>query len=162
MVCPVPNPVVMADVIAGLSLAANILQVLDFGGRLATTAWKIHKEGDSALEEYSTLNFTAHKLLELVSQVEQADADQDAAILDIIKQCQEAVNRLLDCLKSLELPKYEQSGNSGLSVQDKKKRLDAIRLALKLFWKRDNIESLLRSFTEIRDQLITHLLVSIR
>jgi hypothetical protein len=153
------NLVVMAEIIAGLSLAANILQVLDFGGRFVSTAWKIHKEDDSALHEYSTLHFTAHKLLELVDQIEPTETGQDPAVLSIVQQCQKAVKRLLDCLKSLDLKTDELLGTS---VSGQKKRWDAIRLSLKIFWKKNDIESLQRSFTEVRDQLISHLLVSIR
>lgn len=149
----------MAEIIAGLSLAANILQVLDFGGRFISTAWSIHKEEASVLKEYSTLQFTAHKLGELAGQVQQADAGQDPATLSIIKQCEKAVRRLLDCLESLDLKRDELSG---LSIQAKRKRTDAIRLSLKMLWKKDDIESLQRSFEEVREQLITHLLVSIR
>jgi hypothetical protein len=33
----------MAEAIATLSLASNILQVIDFGSKFASTAWKIYK-----------------------------------------------------------------------------------------------------------------------
>jgi len=153
----------MAEALATLSLAANCLQVIDFGTRVFTTAWRIYTEA-SILDEFAVLQQSASSLKELITTFEEQSSGSDGGLKNIVSRCHSVVDRFLKTLSSLRIS--EDEGNPGSeSAPDSRKhrrRRDALCRAFKAMWKKKDIEEQQDAVSHIRELLVIHLLVAIR
>jgi len=154
----------MAEALATLSLAANCLQVIDFGTRFFTTAWRIYTEEASILDEFAVLQQSASSLKDLMTAFEEQSSGSDEGLTNIVGQCHSVVDRFLKTLSSLHIS--EDEGNPGLeSAPDSRKhrrRRDVLCGAFKAMWKKKDIEEQQDTISHIRELLVVHLLVAIR
>jgi hypothetical protein len=148
----------MAEAIATLSLASNILQVIDFGSKFASTAWKIYKaarHGHGDLNEVASLRVINVNLGNVLRDIRTQSYDADPAsesnqgIVNLAKGCATLVEELLQSLNELGLG-------------DAARKRDALRAAFKLTWKGDEIGALQARLSDFRSQLTLGLLVSMR
>lgn len=148
----------MAEAIAALGLASNILQVIDFGASFASTAWKIYqgsRHNRQELDEVSALRNINSNLRDALQDIRAQSAGLTEAsesargIVDLSKQCTTLAEELLQSLDSLGLDHV-------------KRKRDALRAAFKLAWKRERISNLESRVNGFRSQLNLSLLVSIR
>jgi hypothetical protein len=148
----------MAEAVAAFSLAANVLQVTDFGIRFASTAWNIWRSGPESIEAFATLQTLSQNLKSVSVQLQsgqdalQADhpAASDKGIFEAARECSNAAQEILDRLDKL-----------GLQSTPARKR-DAARASFKLLWKSDDIKALQARFEGIRNQLTLNLAASLR
>jgi len=148
----------MAEAIAALSLASNILQVLEFGAKFASTAWKIHNidhRVPEVLGELTALNTISNNLSDVLQDIRTAPGFTDLAspsnqgILNLSKECAIFVEKLVNSLNKLYFG-------------DAARKRNAIAAAFMLTWGRDDIRSLQATLNDFRSQLTLSLLVSIR
>jgi hypothetical protein len=148
----------MAEAIAALSLASSILQVIDFGSKFASTAWKIYKAGHHSLEgldEVSSLRVINVNLGDVLRDIRTQPGGADPAsesnqgIVNLAKECAKLVEELLQSLNKLGLG-------------DAARKRDALRAAFKLTWKGEEIRALQARLNDFRSQLTLGLLVSMR
>ncbi|KAK4033781.1 hypothetical protein C8A01DRAFT_39751 [Parachaetomium inaequale] len=148
----------MAEAVAALSLAANVLQVTDFGIRFVSTAWNIWRSGPESIEAFAALQALSQDLKSVSVQLQtgqnavQTDhlAASDKGIFEAARECSNAAQEILDRLDKL-----------GLQSTPARKR-DAARASFKLLWKSDDIKALQARFEGIRNQLTLNLAASLR
>lgn len=148
----------MAEAIAALSLASNILQVIDFGSKFASTAWKIYQvarqsvDGVDEVASLRAINVSLSDVLrEIHSQCGGANLANDInqGIINLAKECAKLVEELQQSLKKL-------------GIGDVLRKRDVVYAAFKLTWKREEIQSLQARLNDLRSQLTLGLLVSMR
>ena len=148
----------MAEAIAALCLASNILQVIDFGSKFVSTAWKIYKAAHHSLEgvdEVASLRAINVNLGDALRDIRIQSSGVDPAsennkgIVNLAKDCATVVEELLQSLNKLGL-------------RDTPRKRDALRTAFKLMWKREEIDALHGRLNDFRAQLTLALLVSMR
>ena len=149
----------MADPITGFGLAANVIQFLEFGGKLFDTSRQIYRRG--ALQDYTEIQLVAKDLRNLATSLEksskqQQDNDQcrdaDTLLQSLSIECQNICNDLLEILDELEA----QSGDT------KRTKRKSFYVAIRTLWKTERIENLRRRMSEMRQELITHIIISLR
>lgn len=148
----------MAEAIAALGLASNILQVIDFGSKFVSTAWKIYKAAYHSLEgldEVASLRAINVNLSDALRDIRTQSSGVDSAsesnqgIVNLAKDCATVAEELLQSLNKLGL-------------RDDMRKRDALRAAFKLTWKGEEIGALQARLNDFRAQLTLGLLVSMR
>ncbi|KAI1878958.1 hypothetical protein JX265_003135 [Neoarthrinium moseri] len=148
----------MAEAVATLSLASSILQVIDFGTKVATTAFKAFRASKLGREDanevsqlqivYQSLSSTLKTIQEQYA-VNKSDSQDDGGMGELAKGCTELAKELVQTLHRIGLA-------------DAKKKRSALWAALKLAWKHEEIISLQSRLGEFRSQLAMCLLLSVR
>lgn len=150
--------VTMAEAVAALSLAANILQALDYGRQFVTAAWKIWISGQESMEGIATLQILSKDLDTILSSLQAATPSSQhsaltdsthAALVELAGDCTRVTKKMLQTLQQIGLP------SSG-------RKRDAIKAAFKLLWNNDEIKALEVQLSEFRNQLTLRLLISVR
>lgn len=148
----------MAEAIAVLSLASNILQVIDFGSKFASTAWKIYRAAHHSLEgldDVASLRVISVNLGDVLRDIRAQSGNADPVsesnqgIVNLAKECATLVEELLQSLNKLGL-------------ENVARKRDALRAAVKLTWKGEEIGALQARLNDFRSQLTLGLLVSMR
>jgi hypothetical protein len=145
----------MAEAVAGLSLAANVLQVADYGVQFVNTAWKIWKSGRDAIDEFTDLHRLSKSLKEISQQLlvdipdSKLHIHSNKGIVELAGQCNEAAQEILDSLNRIGLP-----------IQRRKR--DAAKAAFKVIWGANDIKALQTKLEGVRHQLVLYLVASIR
>lgn len=152
----------MAEAIAALSLAANILQMVEYGGFFVTTAWKIYSSpADTHLaKDFDHLRYLTEDVDKILGSLEQNDLDttsaaglrdRDRDLLALIAESRKITEEILDSLNKIGNPTAWRS-----------KKRKAIQAAFKSTWKSDRIADLQTKLDRIRSQLTLHLVHSLR
>jgi len=148
----------MAETIAALSLASNILQVVDYGTKFISAAWKIWRSGREGIEGLTSLQRISHDLKAVVERLRatlptsarQVEDESTSSIFALAEECSKITQQMLDTIESLGIPN-----------QSRKKR-DALIAAFKLVWKNDKIVALQARLDDFRSQIILNLAISFR
>ncbi|KAI1852645.1 hypothetical protein JX266_002186 [Neoarthrinium moseri] len=148
----------MAEAVATLSLASSILQVIDFGTKVATTAFKAvraSKLGREDANEVSQLQVVYQSLSSTLKTIQEqyvvnkSDSQDDGGMGELAKGCTELAKELVQTLHKIGLA-------------DAKKKRTALWAALKLAWKQEEIISLQGRLGAFKSQLILCLVLSLR
>jgi hypothetical protein len=139
----------MAEVLASVGLASNVLHFLDFGASFVSKAWSIYHEGEEAVESARGLKVITVDLQRVAKSLETTKADDSSEVARISRECSQVATELLTSLHKIGTPNI---GN----------RKSAVKTAFKLMWTRDEIECLRGKLDGFRQQLIVQLLVSVR
>ncbi len=145
----------MGEAIAAFSLAANIIQFVDFGGRLVSDAWSIHQKGRSGFGEILDVEKTTEDLkltlVDLISPLESSENKKDSqrSLEELAEQCSRLASEMLSSL-------------SKIGLSDKLRKRDALKAAFRMVWKEDEIKSQQMRLENIKHQLNLHILVSLR
>ena len=156
-----PSQQDMADAVAALGLAANILQVLEYGSKFVTTAWKIWRSGKD-VDIFSTLQSLSENLKSVANDLQPADSTQqgtsaihiasERAIFDTASECRKVAQEILESLDKIGLED---------AVRTRRKR-DAARASFKVIWKSEDIKALEAKFEGVKSQLTLNLAASLR
>jgi len=145
----------MAEAVAALSLAANILQVADFGKRFVGAAWKIWKSGSDGVEGFSSLQNLAQNLSQAAQELRVEAPPQTGqfssarGIFDLAGECSSIAQEMLASLEKIKTP------TTG-------KKRDAAIAGFKLAWKSGDIKALEEKLGRVQDQLTFNLAISLR
>ena len=146
----------MAEALAAFSIAANVVQFIDFSGKILSEGYRLHKStrvGPSKNEELEIIALDLHKLRdELQSQQEekgQTLTPNDIQLQRLANQCRGICLELLGALETLK-------------VVDKLGKWESFRAALKTVWAESKIKSLQDRLDEARQELIVRILMSFR
>lgn len=107
----------MAEAIAALSLAANIVQFIDFGGKVLSCGFKLYKNGpgSTVLGEANDTKIITQSLQRLIEDLnqplEQSDSTNEVIELsqteidlrNLAAQCVDIANELLNAISKVEL-----------------------------------------------------------
>lgn len=141
-----------------LSLAVNVIQIVDFTSKLMTGTYEIYKAADGQLVEHSELGFITHCLTthiqdlneslqakKLETCLSQSDRDQERLGLE----CKDVAVKLLAALNKLK-------------AQGKYKRWRSFRVALMTIWDKGRIEAFERRLNRFRQQLLVDVVAKLR
>ena len=99
------------EVFAALSLAANIVQFVDFGGKLFSKARQVHHSKDGSSNEYADLEAATKSLKRLMDNlsssitaisVAENISDDEKELVLLAKDCTEFANEFLPILERVK------------------------------------------------------------
>ena len=145
------------DPFSALSLASNICQLLDFGGRLVSGSLELYRSHDGISSVHSEIEFIANDLTEMCGALMQPESriDQqhaiksELALIPLAQSCKELGEEFLSVLNSLK-------------VKARYQKIDSVRQALKSEWKRKAIQDYEKRLKSYRSQIAVHLLEILR
>lgn len=141
--------------LAALSVAANVIQLVDFGTRLIRNIHQLHQDGQ--VSEDIDLHTVTKDLRDLNGRL-QTSAEQrsdqhsfagdETALVHLVRGCNKVADEMIGRLSKLSGAKH--------------KSWDSFRLALKSLWTRKEIEAIAARLESYRDQLVLRILVDLR
>jgi hypothetical protein len=142
----------MAEAIAALSLAANVVQFVDFASKVTAAFWDFYKKtgvsGD--IPNVAIINNDLQKILECLQMEPKVTGGSDG-LLGLSRACQRSATQLDEMMKPLLAA---QSRNNG--------KRKALKVAFISIWEEEQILNMRQLLEEYRSQLVLHLLVSLR
>jgi hypothetical protein len=141
------------DPISALSVAAAVVQFVDFAGTLLSSTRTIHKAFSKEAESVSDLRTITNTLQRLNSDIEQSvvgsASSHDKDLLNLCHDCNRTANSLVNALTKLNA-----QGNSSL--------WSSFKVALKTVWTQDELDELQKRLDSFRQQISMHILVALR
>lgn len=136
------------ETLAAVGLAGNIVQFVDFSGKLISKSKQLYHHG--TLDENVDIE-TATKHLVVLNKKFKEDAISvgDRTLQNLALSCQNAAN---DLLKALDKVK----------VKDKQQKWESVRKALRSVWSKDEIDLLEQRLAKLKDDLNLHAVVQLR
>ena len=141
----------MAEAIAAFSVAANIIQFIDFGSKLTNRIWQFYKSSRKSEEAFPDVQQITADFLDVLKGVDVTDNENnevDNSLRQLVVECHNVAKDLHKLLNSLHAEN-----------QSKRK---AMKSAFKLMWKEEEILSFQKRLDQCRAQLIIHLLANLR
>ena len=144
----------MAEALVALGVAANIGSFIDFGCKILSEGYRLHKYRSSSKdEELESVALDLQKLHDELQRPEkeiyQSPTPNDIQLQRLAKKCREVC---LELLAALDIMKTVDSPGKWRSF----------RVALKTVWGESNIKSLQARLDEARQELIVRILMSLR
>ena len=146
------------DPLTALSLACNVIQVIDFSAKIVTNCKELYENGASAknkeiefMAKYLASVSTDLKLPETSPSAESAQqvCQEDEKLQKLAQRCSETANELI-----CELQK--------LAIQGTHRKRDAILTAVKGTWNKTVIEGIENRLEQHRKTLDTLILIDLR
>ncbi|KAH6866015.1 hypothetical protein B0T10DRAFT_96367 [Thelonectria olida] len=136
------------------SLAAGILQVVDFGAAYLTTARNLYKSGKDGAENLSDLQAFASNLEKVLDTLRKHSQNADGVAGSpndsaLAKECAATLEDMLDKLRRIKL-------------SSKGRRRDAAIDAFTMLWNKERIDALQGRLDHYVQQLTLNLMVSLR
>ncbi len=146
------------DPISAFSLACNVIQVVDFSIKVASTCRELYKNGIAA--EHQETEIMSEHLTGLrssllsssvfsTSRVSQQTNEDENKLKEIATSCSETAAELVALLQSLR-------------VEGPHKRRQAVTKTAKASWESRKIESIQAKLKQYQEVLDTRILVSLR
>lgn len=141
------------DPFTAISLAGNIVQFVDFGGKIVITALKIYRSSSGTTEDGLDAEKVADSMSTLKSKIEsglsRSLTTTDKQLLDLGGQCVEIADAIVKVFRSPDMSQTPSARR-------------AIKQALRLAWKKEDIEKLKERLASFKEQLESHILVDLR
>ena len=176
----------MAEAIAAFSLAAIVVQFIDFGARVTGNFWSFYKASsntDHDVPDVETINSDLQNVLKEL-QSSPAPASK-TGLAQLAQECQKAAAQLEKILQPMITAKKRHEENEKRQKENEKRQEEknkelgkhekgfvkrekgfvkhaGLKAAFQLFWKEDEIKSLKGRLDQFRSQLILHILASLR
>lgn len=135
--------------IVALGVASNILQFLQFGTAFVAKAWSIYTSGGNAVQDLRTAVDNLKGILKHLQQPNEGLSDHKDGIFKLSNECSKTVAQLVATLDAIGL-------------YDTQRKRDAIVVAFKTTWDSTKINQLQQNISEMREQLVLNLLLSLR
>lgn len=140
------------------NLAAAILQLAVFTGKLLSTAHEVYRSGDSKHQRQRDLEYAAGNFKEMIELIKagraaafQGDDRERTHLDDVAEQACSVTEDLVKMLEKVsKKPDYSQDV------------WQSVRQALLFFWKESEIQELEQRVASYRDQINIALLVDLR
>ncbi|KAH8756007.1 hypothetical protein F5883DRAFT_620446 [Diaporthe sp. PMI_573] len=133
----------MTEAVAGLSLAANILQMVEYGGVFVTTAWKIYAANTDTdiVKDFKHLQYFAKDVDKVLASLEQDIPAVSSSSMDSDNGGPELVRLAKKCRKvTVEI--LEFVGTTGDQKSWKTRIHKAVKDAFQLTWGQDKLVNL--------------------
>ncbi|KAJ3522886.1 hypothetical protein NM208_g12674 [Fusarium decemcellulare] len=133
----------MAEGLAGLGVAASVLQVIDFGTRFIVKAWKIYSTdfAETLVSDLQRSSTNLHNVLHELQSISANDASEKA-IRSLAGKSAAILKELLDSLAVIS-----RAGEG-------RRRGAALKKAFLMAWKEDELRSLQVRLNEVKSDLI--------
>jgi hypothetical protein len=138
------------ETLAIIGLVGNIVQFVDFSGKLISKSTELYRCSEGALAEHLDIEMATNHLVLLNSKLkEAATSTGDGALESLCISCGAAADNLLATLDKVK-------------VRDKQHKWKSIRKALRSVWSKEEIEDLERRLATFREELNFHVVVDLR
>jgi hypothetical protein len=138
------------EAFAIIGLVGNIVQFVDFSGRLISKSTELYRSGEGALAENVDTETAANHLVRLNSKLTNAaTATGDSTLENLCKSCNTAAEKLLAALDKVK-------------VKGEQRKWKSVRKAFKSVWSKEEIGELERRLSKLREELNLHLVVDLR
>jgi hypothetical protein len=148
------------DPLSALSLAGNIIQFIDFGGKLLSSARELYKSSVGVLnvnEEITLITTDLEGLLEKLRGslcASQGNHRNQDGINSLNKICDEAAAVAQELLTRL--------GTLRITPGCKHRKWESLRVAIRSLWNEKEIASLSKRLAMLKEVLKTRVLLSLR
>jgi hypothetical protein len=144
--------------LAALSLASNIVQLVECGSKIASTSRALKASASGALLETLDLEIITKDLSHVSKRLKQG-VRSDA----LSQPLQEDDQHLLDmCNASVRIADDLSLRLSSLKISDDASALKTVRQAFKIMWSQKELDELQSRLNFIRCQMEFHILISIK
>jgi hypothetical protein len=144
----------MLDPLSAASLAAAILQFVDFGSKIIVSGYETYRSTQGATEENVDLEYLTQKLYKFQDQLSTSSSKlvhSDQELQKLAQKCSYIAGDLLVLLDSLKVKE------KGLV-----RTWEALRQSCRLVWKKDEIAKKEKLLDSITGQVNSRLLYMIR
>ena len=137
-----------------LSLAANIVQFIDFSSKFVSKVLKIYQRGGEKVGELPDFQIAAEDLQRIVSNLQSSHYtgernESGNSLLCLLQQCRDLAGEILDRVRTT-------------ASEGKVRKRDALMEAFRMTFRQKDIHSLQTRLDRLRQELILHLLDSLR
>lgn len=149
----------MAEAVAGLSLAANILQMVEYGTIFVTTAWRIHSEqaDTDVVQDFEQLQYLAKDVERVLESL-----DQDITVVSSKSDGDPELARLAEECRKVTVEIVEFLGRTGAQRSWMTRMHKAVKEAFQLTWGQVKLTKLQTRLDSMRSQLTLRLVHSLR
>jgi len=143
------------DPISSLGLASNVIQIIDFTGRIISHTHEISHSAEGVLESHTFLEDAANNLSELYQELAKNNtkstklSEADRQLLKLRRECQDVTKNLIDLLNCVK-------------NQNPHDKWQSVRQAILCMWSQKDILAHETKLDSIRKQIGTALLCSLR
>jgi hypothetical protein len=138
------------EALAAIGLAGNIVQFVDFSGRLISESIELYHSYDGALAENVDIETATKHLVVLIKRLkDDAIIAGDGALQNLSHLCR---NAAIDLLVALDKVK----------VKNRQQRWSSIRKALRSVWSKEEIRELEQRLVKFKEELNLHVVVQLR
>jgi hypothetical protein len=136
----------MAEALAALSLAANIINFVDFGIRLFSSSRELYQSAEGALKENIELAESASNIRLVVQRITNSRIGVDEpALREVAGTCLRLADELLATLHGLKID------------NQKHRQAETLRKSLKGIRSRHKVKDLYDRLCKVREQICFHL-----
>jgi molecular chaperone GrpE (heat shock protein) len=138
------------ETLATIGLVGNIVQFVDFSGKLISKSSQLYRSGKGALAENVDTETAAKDLVLLNNKLKDAATiTGDRALESLCESCNAVADELLAALDKVK-------------VKGKQQKWKSIRKALRNVWSKEEIEELERRLAKFRELLNLHVVTDLR
>jgi hypothetical protein len=138
------------ETLAIVSLVGNVIQFVDFSGKLIAKSTELYRSNEGTLAENIDVETATNHLVLLNNKIKDAATTaSDDALKRLCESCKSTADELLAALEKLKVN----------SKQDKWK---SIRKALRSVWSKEQIRELEGRLARFREELNLHIIVDLR
>ena len=138
------------ETLAIIGLVGNIVQFVDFSGKLISKSTELYQSSEGALAENIDTETATNHLVWLNSKLQNAATTTgDSALESLCKSCGTAADELLAALDKVK-------------VKGKQDKWKSIRKSLQSVWSKEKIEELERRLAGLKEELNLHVVVNLR
>lgn len=131
-------------------LAGNVVQFIDFSGKLIAKSTELYRSSEGALAENIDAERAANDLLLLNNRIQDASSTvSDDALKRLCESCKSTADELLAALNKVK-------------VNGKQDGWKSVRKALRSVWSKEKIRELEGRLTRLRAELDLHTMVNLR
>ncbi|KAF2183820.1 hypothetical protein K469DRAFT_710189 [Zopfia rhizophila CBS 207.26] len=138
------------ETLAIISLIGNVVQFVDFSGKLIAKSTELYRSSEGALAENIDTETATNHLLLLNNKIKDAaTANSDDALNRLCESCKSTADELLAALNKVK-------------VNGKQDRWKTVRKALRSVWSKEEIRELEGRLARFREELNLHVVVGLR
>ena len=144
----------MSEALAAFSVAANVLQFVDFGTRTISTFWSFYRsnrKGPKRAPDIVSISADLQRVLDKFQLPPGDGPDEDAGLVQLARECQDVALEMQNLLNSLFNAEAKSMG-----------KREALLAAFKMICKEEELRSLQERLNQFRHQLVVSLLASLR
>lgn len=144
--------------LAALSLASNVIQVVDFSIRVVSKSSELYRSGNGQLVQHTDISTTSSDLNRLTSRLSASIADP--SVHTVLNEDEQALYVL--CKGCIDVSTELEEGLNKLQVFGTPSKWKSLRKALKTIWTKEHILELRLRLSDYRDQLDSRILLNIK
>ncbi|KAI9854448.1 MAG: hypothetical protein M1813_001242 [Trichoglossum hirsutum] len=138
------------EALAVIGLVGNIVQFVDFGGKLIAKSVQLYQSSDGVLTENIDTETATNHLIRLNNKLENAaNTTGDKALEALCESCSAVAAELLIALDKLK-------------IHGKKEKWKSMRKALRSLWSKEKIQGIEKRLASFREELNLHIVVNLR